>query len=115
MLKHSLGLLAIVVALCGAARANEEAVRKTVADYVAAFNAHDLQKVAAMWTAEATHVDRASGERAEGREAIAADIETSFKDFPLARLTRSIERSNPTTQAMHWQRDKRNGRTIQTD
>ncbi len=73
-------------------RADEAAVRKTIATYVEAFNKQDLKTVASLWAANAVYTDRETGERTEGREAITADIGTVFKERPSTRLTGRVDR-----------------------
>lgn len=63
-----------------------QAVEAALAKVVAAFNAHDADKLAALWKADAVHQARATGERLEGRAAIAGAYEKLFKADPRARL-----------------------------
>lgn len=72
--------------------ADEEAVRQALQDYVAAFNKQDLETVTAFWSENATHVDTETGERTEGRNAILADVKTSFSDQPDLRLLGQVEK-----------------------
>jgi uncharacterized protein (TIGR02246 family) len=67
-----------------------EAIRATLKSYGEAFNKNDAQAVAAFWGAKAVYVDRASGERAEGRGAIQADFEKLFKEQRGVRLTATV-------------------------
>src|SRR5262245_46521476 len=96
-----LGLAGGVVLLLGAAiyaqKVTEtkaadasEAVRKTLRAYAQAFNKNDAEAVAAHWTAKGVYVDRDTGERTEGREAIQADLAKLFKDHRGARLTANV-------------------------
>ncbi len=62
----------------GGLTADEAAVRKFLEAYVEAFNRQDLDATAACWTTSCTHVDRATGERTEGRDAIRADLTEVF-------------------------------------
>ena len=50
--------------------------------YLKAFNDHKAVEVAAMWSANGTHVDHVTGDRAQGSAAIQADIEEAFKRSP---------------------------------
>jgi len=84
--------LATVLSMATQAGATEEEVRKALSDYVAAFNKQDLPAVAAMWSENATHVDRESGRRTEGRAAIQADLATAFKDQPESKLAGRVDR-----------------------
>ena len=72
-------------------RADESTVRAAIASYVDAFNDQELQTVASMWTENATHIDRQSGERTEGREAISKDIQTVFNEQPNTRLSGQVD------------------------
>ena len=81
-------LTASVVAV---SRADESALRAAIVSYVNAFNDQDLQTVANMWTENATHIDRESGEQTKGREAISKDIETVFGEQPNTRLSGQVD------------------------
>lgn len=72
--------------------ADEAAVKKMINDYGRAFNARDVDGVAAFWTETGVHIDDDTGERTEGREAIKADIAAAFAANPKARLVGNIER-----------------------
>ncbi len=74
------------------ASADEAAVKKMINDYARAFNAKDINTVMSYWTEGGVHVDRESGERTEGRDAVKADIEESFKLRPGNRISGSIQR-----------------------
>src|SRR5262249_10534131 len=52
-------------------RADEAAVRKAVADYVAALNAGDLNAILSFWAPDADYIDE-SGRLTRGRDAVAA-------------------------------------------
>src|SRR5689334_20272640 len=52
-------------------RADEAAIRKAIADYVAALNKGDLDVVLAFWAPDADYIDE-SGKLTRGRDAIAA-------------------------------------------
>jgi uncharacterized protein (TIGR02246 family) len=73
-------------------RADEPAVRQTVASYIEAFNKKDLKTLAGMWAVQATYTDRETSERTEGRDAIVKDIAASFEEHPDARLAGRIDR-----------------------
>src|SRR6056297_926245 len=73
-------------------RADESAVRQALVDYVAALNAGQIDAVAACWTESATHTDRKTGERTEGRAAIRADIQAGITERPGLRLSEQVER-----------------------
>lgn len=74
-----------------AAGESETAIRKAVASYAKAFNAHDAAALAAHWAAEGVHVVKETGERTHGREAIEKDFATLFQDSPEAALGVKID------------------------
>lgn len=85
-------LLVSMVLLNPSIRADDEvAVRKMFGDYASAFNAKDEQKVASFWTLDSRYLDRQTGERTEGRAAIAADITGAFADRPDDRLVGRVD------------------------
>ena len=55
---------------------DETLVKNTFKSYVTDFNAHDVKKIAALWTPDATYIDVTSGEVIQGK----AEIEASFKE-----------------------------------
>lgn len=59
--------------------------------YVVVFNSHDPDKLAALWTPDGVYVDKATGQRTEGREALAADFRTLFEASPAVQLSGEIE------------------------
>ncbi len=80
------------------AAAAESAVRKEIASYLAAFNAHDARLTASHWTLEGVYVSQPDSERVAGREAIERDLETLFAEDTerkLALSTESIEFISP--------------------
>ena len=87
-----LTLLLIQLLLCCAsipptyAPMTEEAVKATFGEYAAAFNTKDAEKVASFWAEDSTYLDRETGERTNGRDAIVADIAEAFAARPKARL-----------------------------
>ena len=72
------------------ATADEAAVRGLLAKYVEAFNKHDANAVAALWTEKCVHIDRVNDLRTEGRDAIARDLEVVFEATPNARITGEV-------------------------
>lgn len=68
----------------------EAAIKQVVAAYVQAFNSHDAQAIAALWTPEAVYTNRDTGEEVVGREAIAAQFEAAFKAQPESKLDVSV-------------------------
>ena len=85
-------LLLVAASLCASVRADEAAIRKTFDAYVQAFNEKKLDAVASYWAEQATHVDRETGERTEGRKAIRADIAKVFKERPGTMLAGRVDR-----------------------
>src|SRR5262245_36295316 len=60
--------------------ADEEAViRKNVADYVTAFNAHDAKTLAGYWSPDAVYINRMTNEQVVGQNAIAEQFTEIFK------------------------------------
>ncbi len=71
--------------------ADETAIRKSVAEYVDAFNKHDAKKLAEFWSPEAVYLNRITGEEVVGRDAITEQFTTMFKDTPDVKLTAETE------------------------
>ena len=93
MNRLTLSVLSLVaVAACASVRADEAAIRKTIDAYVQAFNKKNLDAVAGYWAEQATHIDRETGARTEGREAIRADIAAVFEEQPNTMLVGSVDR-----------------------
>jgi uncharacterized protein (TIGR02246 family) len=67
------------------------AVRQALARYVQAFNSHDAKALAALWSPEGTHVNKETGERTIGREALHADYAALFKQSPQVSLSGEAE------------------------
>lgn len=72
----------------GAIKAVEGAdeLKAAIKAYVEAFNKHDHAALGSMWSETGVYVDKESGAKAEGREAIQKDFEALFKEQPEARL-----------------------------
>ena len=83
--------LVAVLAACAPVSADEDGVRKMIADYAAAFNSQQIEEVIAFWTPQAVHVDRESGDRTEGREQIRADIAKVIEETPGNRMIGRVE------------------------
>lgn len=81
------GAAVVATPLC----ADEAAVKKMVSDYADAFNNQNLESVTSYWTPNGLHIDRETGERTEGRDAIAADIRDSFDSSPDSRIQGRID------------------------
>ena len=76
----------------GAVSADEVQIGKSLEDFVAAFNEKNAEKLAACWTETATHTDRETGERTEGRAAIQADFTKIFAAQPTIKLSAALTR-----------------------
>ncbi|MCA9162058.1 MAG: SgcJ/EcaC family oxidoreductase [Planctomycetales bacterium] len=83
--------LAFLLSLPNTGWSDEAAVRQTLEKYIAAFNSKDLKAVASTWAANGVHIDRESGARTEGRDAIMADIKSAFEQQPALRLAGRID------------------------
>ena len=59
---------------------DEQAIRKAIASYVAAFNRQDAKAVASHWSPEAVYVTPVDGRRLTGREAIENQFKTVFEN-----------------------------------
>jgi uncharacterized protein (TIGR02246 family) len=59
--------------------------------YVVVFNSHDPDKLAALWTPDGVYVDKATGQRTAGRDALAADFRALFEASPAVQLSGEIE------------------------
>lgn len=96
MSKVHMFVCALLITRCVAAQdtarsADEQAVRAAVTAYVDAFNAHDADALAALWEPGAIYVDRNTGERLEGREAIQKDFAALFGGQPKVSLTGKVD------------------------
>lgn len=93
-MKTVLILGSLLIGLCcpSALQADEASVRKTLSDFVDVFNQKDAEKLASFWTENATHTDRETGVRTEGRAAIQADFTKVFAESPSMKLTAEAER-----------------------
>ncbi|MFO1002429.1 MAG: nuclear transport factor 2 family protein [Planctomycetaceae bacterium] len=75
-----------------AVSADEIQIGKSLDDFVVAFNEKNAEKLAACWTETATHTDRETGERTEGRAAIQADFAKIFATQPTIKLSATLTR-----------------------
>ncbi len=85
--------------VASAVNPDEAAIRKSAADFVAAFKRHDAKAIAQMWTADGDYVDEA-GQRFAGRDAIENEYTQFFREHPDAELrvtVGSVRLINPTT------------------
>lgn len=67
------------------------ALRASGAAFIAAFNARDAKKVAALWTPEAVYRDPSTGEEMIGRDAIEAQFTAAFAEPDNAKLTVDVD------------------------
>ena len=70
--------------------ADEAAIRANGAAFVAAYNAGDAKKMAALWSPEAIYMDRLTGEATVGRAAIEEQFASAFAE-PGAKLAVDVE------------------------
>ncbi len=85
----SLVLCLVLGTVVSTVRGDDDAanqIRGVLRDYVEAFNQHDAAAVAAYWSENAVYVDRETGDRLEGREALQADFAGLFEANADARL-----------------------------
>jgi uncharacterized protein (TIGR02246 family) len=66
-------------------------IRQALQGYLDAFNKHDAQAVAALWMPKGVYVDRSTGERVEGQEALEKDFAATFKEKPHAELSGTLK------------------------
>lgn len=69
----------------------DKAILQRVASYVAAFNKGDATAVAKHWSKDGVYVNRTTGARLVGREAIAASFDEMFADGPVGELQVQVE------------------------
>lgn len=84
----------ILIAFCihSALQADEASLRQTFSEFVDVFNQQNAEKVASFWTDNATHTDRETGERTEGRKEIHADFAKVFAENSRMKLTARADR-----------------------
>lgn len=68
-----------------------EAITSAFQIYASAFNKHDAKMAADCWTADCVYIDRDTGERIDGRKAMLADLEKTFKESNGVRIGAEIE------------------------
>ncbi len=78
--------------LAGPACGDEAAIKQMIGDYARAFNDRNLDGVIGFWSESGVHIDRETGERTEGREAIKADLAAAFEENAGATLHGSVDR-----------------------
>jgi len=81
-----------VLFLASPAAADEAEVKQMITEYARAFNAKDVDAISGFWTENGVHIDRETGDRTEGRDAIKADLVASIEQNPGAQLVGRVER-----------------------
>jgi uncharacterized protein (TIGR02246 family) len=84
--------------------ADEAAIRKMVASYVAAFNRHDAEALAEHWSPDAVYLNRSTGEEVVGRTAIAEQFRSLLTEQPELKVevnVESIQFISPTVAIEH--------------
>jgi uncharacterized protein (TIGR02246 family) len=66
--------------------ASEAAIRQGAASYMEAFNKHDAQAIADLWSPDAVYLNRSTGEEVIGRDAIAKQFAALFTEQPELKL-----------------------------
>ncbi len=69
----------------------DKAIMKLVDSYVAAFNKGDAAAVAKQWSKDGVYVNRTTGDRLVGREAIESSFSEMFADGPVGELQVEVE------------------------
>ncbi|NLE38815.1 MAG: SgcJ/EcaC family oxidoreductase [Pirellulaceae bacterium] len=98
------GTMAALAAETGDQVADEAAIRKAVAAYVAAYNRGDAKALAALWSPEAVYTSPLTGEQVVGREAIEQQFAAIFAEAKGAKLearTDSIQFVSPNVAVEH--------------
>lgn len=67
------------------------AVQQAMAAYIEAFNRHDSEALLDLWSPTGTYVNKETGERSSGREALATDFAKVFAATPEIELTGGID------------------------
>ncbi len=70
---------------------DEQAIRATSQSYVVAFNKHDAQTLAALYSPDSVYTNRSTGHQVTGREAIQKEFEGLFQKNRETKLSVSIE------------------------
>lgn len=70
---------------------DREAIIKTIASYVDAFNAADAKKLAQHWSIKGEWISRDTGERISGREAIQQQFAAMFTETENGRINISVD------------------------
>jgi uncharacterized protein (TIGR02246 family) len=86
------GLSLLIVSIAAVeSNADEAAVKSMINEYANAFNAKSLDEVMQFWSKSGVHIDRETGQRTEGQDAIRADIAEAFEQRPKSRMLGRIE------------------------
>jgi uncharacterized protein (TIGR02246 family) len=59
--------------------------------YVDAFNKHDAKALADLWMPKGIYLDRSTGERIEGHDALEKDFTSTFKEKPSSKLSGTLQ------------------------
>ncbi len=70
----------------------DETVKAFVKSYAEAFNKKDLDKAAQAWAEDCSYLARDTGERIEGRDALASDLKSAFAKQPKQKLAGTVDR-----------------------
>jgi uncharacterized protein (TIGR02246 family) len=94
MKRRVIAFCLVLLSFAGSAcvNADDAAVRKAMEEFAEVFNQRDAAKLASLWTETATHTDRETGERTEGREAIQADFAEVFSEQAEIKLALTVDR-----------------------
>jgi uncharacterized protein (TIGR02246 family) len=68
-----------------------EPIQQALQSYINAFNKHDAKALAALWMTQGVYVDRSTGERIEGRDALEQDFAATFREKPTAHLDGNVQ------------------------
>jgi len=88
----------------GGVMLDDAPIRASVGAYAAAFNKHDADALAAMWTEDAVYTNLVTGESANGRPAIAAQFKQLFEknqSLQMALETDAIQYLSPHVAVEH--------------
>ena len=88
---YSVAIAALAMLMPVWGQADEAAIQQSLREYAEAYNKHDAAAAGAFWAENATHIDRVTGERTEGRAAIQADLAAYFESNPDAKLSAEID------------------------
>jgi uncharacterized protein (TIGR02246 family) len=66
-------------------------IEQRAKSYAAAYNAKDLKALVALWSPEGVYIDRASGRRVAGRDALEQDLQAELESRKESRLEIAVE------------------------